>query len=267
MDIASRSILAFLICAIVPLTVRAQVEVREIPTRSGVTLKFVYAKAEQPVATAVLFQGGEGIIGIYPNGSMANDKGFLSGGAGRFTRNNISVVIPDVPSDRRSLNRFRDTAEHATDNAALIEFLRQQSKVPVWAIGTSNGSLSAAATAVHLKEKGPDGIVLTSTVSREGPRSGASHPVTMVPLNQVLVPTLLVHHKDDGCYVSPYSAMPDLVAAFKAAPKVELITVEGGSGGNPCVTGHHQFLGIEGKVTDQISEWIKAQSGTMPKAK
>ena len=257
-----RVVLVFLSASVVSITSHAQVEVKEIATRPGVTIRFVHAKADNPLASAVLFQGGAGDIGIFPNDSM-RDENFLSGGAHRFTQNGISVVIPDVPSDRRTLNNFRDSPEHAQDNAALIEFLRQQSKVPVWAIGTSNGSLSAAAASTHLKEKGPDGIVLTSTVTRAGLTSGLAHPVTLAPLREVKVPVLLVHHKNDRCYVTPHDAMPGLVAALKSATKVELLSVEGGSStGNPCHTGHHQFLEIEAAVTKDISDWIKRyQSG------
>lgn len=252
-----RFLLLIVLSSLAPVASLAQVEVKELTTRPGVTIRFVYAKAENPVASAVLFQGGGGNIGIFPNGSMRVES-FLSGGAHRFNQNGISVVIPDVPSDRRTLDDFRNTPEHARDNAALIEFLRQQSKVPVWAIGTSNGSLSAAASSTHLREKGPDGLVLTSTVTKEGFSRGMAHSVTLALLHEISVPVLLVHHKNDGCYVTPYDAMPGLVAALKSAKKVELITVDGGSSaGNPCHTGYHQFLGIEGGVTKDIADWIK----------
>lgn len=233
----------------------AQVEVKELPTRSDVTLRFVYARAANPVANAVLFQGGGGNIGIFPNGSMRVEN-FLSGGAARFTQNGISVAIVDVPSDRRSLDGFRHTPEHAQDVAAVIAFLRQQDKLPVWAIGTSNGSLSAATAAVLLRERGPDGIVLTSsTTSKPVP---AAHPVTDAALDQVTVPTLFVHHKDDACRVTPYGAIPGVMASMKQARPVDLITVEGGENrGNPCHTGYHQFLGIEATVTQQIADWIR----------
>jgi len=235
-------------------TCQAQIEVKELTTRPGVTIRFVYAKAVNPVASAVLFQGGTGNIGIFPNGSI-NRESFLSGGAHRFTQNGISVVIPDVPSDRNGLHDFRDTPEHAQDNLVLIEFLRKESKNPVWAIGTSNGSLSAAAASTHLKANGPDGIVLTSSVTKS-PVSSA-HPVTAAPLDEVKVPVLIIHHKYDGCTVSPYDAVPGLVAAFKSARKIELITVEGGTGGGACNAGSHTFLGIEDAVTKEIAEWIK----------
>lgn len=243
----------------------AQVEVKEIATRPGVTLRFLYARADNAVASAVLFQGGAGNIGLFPNGSM-RVEGFLSGGAKRFTDNGISVVIPDVPSDRRHLDDFRDTPTHAADNAALIAFLRQQATLPVWAIGTSNGSLSAAAAAVHLKDKGPDGLVLTASTTKPAPFGGAAHPVTAVALNTVTVPVLLVHHQEDGCRNCPYDAMPALMTALSAAPKVELISITGGNAqGNPCYSGYHQFLGIEAEVTQKIAAWINANGLPMKK--
>ena len=255
MKIKFHILLVLMLTSLAPISGHAQVEVKEITTRPGVTIRFVYAKADNPVASAVLFQGGAGNIGIFPNGSMRVEN-FLSGGAHRFNQNGISVVIPDVPSDRRTLNDFRNTPEHAQDNAALIEFLRQQSKAPVWAIGTSNGSLSAAASSTYLKGKGPDGLVLSSTVT-EAPVA-AAHSVKLAPLGEVKVPVLLVHHKQDGCKVTPYEAMPGLIAALKSAKKVELITEEGGSSaGNPCHTGYHQFLEIEAGVTKDIADWIK----------
>lgn len=78
-----------------PIISQAQVEVTEITTRSGVTVRFVYGKADNPVAHAILLQGCSGNVGIFPNVSM-RDENFLSGGASRFTQNSISVVIPDV---------------------------------------------------------------------------------------------------------------------------------------------------------------------------
>lgn len=238
----------------------AQVEVKELPTRPDVTIRFVYARAENPVASAVLFQGGPGNIGIFPNGSMRVEN-FLSGGAARFTQNGISVAIVDVPSDRRSLDEFRHTQEHAQDVAAVIAFLRQQNKLPAWAIGTSNGSLSAATAAVLLRERGPDGIVLTSsTTSKPGP---AAHPVTDAALDRVTVPTLFVHHKEDACRGTPYGAIPGVMASMKQARVVDLIAVEGGENrGNPCHSGYHQFLGIEATVTQQIADWIKRYQST-----
>lgn len=238
----------------------AQIEVREISARPGTSVRYVYAKAEGAVASAILFQGGGGNIGIFPNGSV-RDEGFLSGGAQRFLRNGISVVISDKPSDRRSLDGFRNSGEHAQDIAALIRFLRAQSSAPVWLLGISNGSLSIATGATLVKDSLPDGLVMISSVTKEGVSRGMAHPVQLAPLHEIVLPVLIVHHRSDPCYVSPYSGAEALVSELKSAKTVELLPIEGGTAGNPCHAGYHQFQGIEEQVTDQIANWIKQRSG------
>ena len=243
------------IAAVAPALSFAQVEVHDLQTRPDVTLRLVYSKAPNAFASAVLFQGGGGAIGIFPNGSIRVEN-FLSGGARRFNDNGISVAIVDAPSDRRTLDVFRHTREHAEDAAAVIAFLRQREKLPVWTIGTSNGSLSAATAAVLLGERGPDGIVLTASTTRQP--VAAAHPVTLAKLDEITQPALFVHHRDDRCQVTPYDAIPGVMAAMKKSRRVELISVDGGdSQGNPCYTGHHQFLGIEAAVTQKIADWIR----------
>lgn len=247
-----------------PSMVFAQAEVQELKTRPDVTVRFVYSRAQNPVASAVLFQGGGGNIGIFANGTVRNEN-FLSGGARRFNDAGISVAIVDVPSDRRMLDDFRHTQEHAEDAAAVIAFLRQREKLPVWAIGTSNGSLSAATAAARLGERGPDGIVLTaSTTSAPVP---AAHAVIQARLDEIGVPVLFVHHRDDRCRITPYDAIPGVMATMKKAKRVELITIDGGvDKGNPCHSGHHQFLGIEATVTQKIADWIRLyQAGAATK--
>lgn len=252
MAVDLRPLIVFLLW---PLAAQSQQDVREIPTRPGVTLRFIYAPADNPVASAVLLQGGSGAIGIFPNGSTRSE-GFLATGARRFAGNGISVVVPDAPSDRGHLHDFRTAPEHVRDIAALVAFLRRQADVPVWLIGTSNGALSAAFAATVLDDP-PAGIVLTAAVTKR--LSSQAHPVTDAPLDAVKVPALLVHHREDGCVVTPYAAMPAVLAALKASPRTELIAVDGGGpgSGTPCGGGHHQFLGIEAAVTQTIAEWIR----------
>lgn len=239
---------------------------REIPTREGVKQRLVYQKANEPFASAVLFQGGPGAIGAAGSeekGWVRHDGFFLSGGAGRFAETGISAAAVDSPSDRGNLNSgFRSTPEHAQDTAAVIAFLRKEAPgKPVCLIGTSNGSLSATSGAALLGDQGPDCIVLTSSVSIK-PQSSIvarfAHVFTDADLTRIKVPVLIVHHKNDSCKHTPYEPMLGYVKAFPNSPKVDFITVEGGQDhSDSCSRGHHQFLGIEREVTAQISDWIK----------
>jgi pimeloyl-ACP methyl ester carboxylesterase len=236
-----------------------------LPTRDGVKLPFLYEKSEQPKAVVVLFQGGGGSIGVSGSkdkGWIQRDKAFLSGGATRFSKNRLAVAVVDAPSDRSDLNGgFRNSFEHNQDIKKLVEFLKSDNpNLPIWLIGTSNGSLTSAGAAIALNDSAISGIVLTSTVTEEHSWSMGQkfvHPVYRADLTKVTVPVLIVHHKLDRCKHSPYQPIEALSKAFPNSKKVELISVEGGSDNNdPCNGGYHQFLGQEQDVTDMISKWI-----------
>ena len=239
---------------------------REIPTREGVKQRFVFQKATEPFASAVLLQGGPGAIGVAGSeekGWVRLDAGFLSGGTSRFAETGVSVAAVDAPSDKGNLNSgFRSTPEHAQDMAAVIAFLRSEAPSrPVCLVGTSNGSLSATSGAALLGEAGPDCIVLTSSVSIK-PQSSIvarfAHVFTDADLTKIKVPVLIVHHKNDSCKHTPYEPMPGYVKAFPNSPKVDFITIEGGQDhSDSCNRGHHQFLGVEREVTVQVADWIK----------
>jgi len=236
-----------------------------LPTRDGVKLPFFYEKPDQAKAVVVLFQGGSGRIGVSgtkEKGWIQQDKAFLSGGANRFSKNGLAVAIVDTPSDRRDLNGgFRNSAEHNQDIKKLFDFLvLDNPSIPIWFIGTSNGSLTAAGAAAVINDSAVGGIVLTSTVTEEHTFSIGKrfvHPIYRANLQQVTVPVLIIHHKLDRCNHSLYHPIDALTKAFPNAKKVELISVEGGSDiSDACNGGYHQFLGQEQEVTDIISKWI-----------
>ena len=85
-----------------------------------------------------------------------------------------------------------------------------------------------------------------------------------MPLGKIIVPTLVVHHKWDGCPYCKYDDLPNLMNKLTAAPRKELISVEGGqSKGDPCeAMAYHGFNGIEQQVVTKIAEWITRDKGT-----
>lgn len=131
--------------------------------------------------------------------------------------------------------------------------------MPVWLVGTSMGSLSAANAAGRLTAGGPAGIVLTSSVTEA---SKASYETTPhAGLGDVRVPALVVHHRDDACRASPFSGAEAIVRALKQAPAKELLAFEGGSPpiSTPCeAKAAHGYVGIEAKVVEAIGAWIRA---------
>jgi dienelactone hydrolase len=253
-------LLGLLCCAAAAVFAQVAPQVVDIPTRPGVTQRFLYLAPPQPRAAVVLLAGGHGGLQIYPNGSFKWGEGiFLVRARQLFVQHGLAVAVVDAPSDRQSapfLGGFRQTPEHVADLRAVMAWLRQQAPVPVWLVGTSRGTQSAAWVATQLgrSEGGPDGLVLTSTILRDP----HGRPVPDMPLERVAVPVLVVHHVQDGCPLCPYSDAPRLMDKFSAAPRKELIGVTGGEDrGDPCeAMAHHGFNGLDGEVVARIANWI-----------
>jgi hypothetical protein len=210
----------------------------------------------------ILFAGCHGGLRLAPDGKIGWGAGnFLVRTRQMLAAQSVNVATLDAPSDRQGepfLNGFRQTREHAADVKAVIATLRQQQAgVPVWLMGTSRGTQSVAYLATELPRDagGPDGVVLTSTILTE--RRG-SRAVPGMPLQFIKVPVLVVHHKDDGCDHCRYTDLPLLTEKLTAAPRKEVIVVEGGATrGDPCEAfAHHGYNGIEQDVITKIAAWI-----------
>ena len=76
------------------------------------------------------------------------------------------MAVVDAPSDKKHgmYDGFRNSGEHLKDMEAVISFLKSEANVPVWLIGTSRGTESAAYIAS--KAKGAiNGLILTSSMN------------------------------------------------------------------------------------------------------
>jgi pimeloyl-ACP methyl ester carboxylesterase len=236
-----------------------------IPTRPGITETFILIPAQGGPAKAsvILLVGGDGHMGLSP-ARMDNPSGnFLARSRDLFAAHGLQVALLDTPSDHRELGDWRVSADHAADLAALIRYLHAKSHVPVWLVGTSRGSVSAANTGARLAQapadSRPDGLVLTSSVTIPAPRGLTT--VFSSDLTAVRVPVLVVAHRDDRCPFAPPSNAAKIAASLPNAPKAEAMLFDGGDPprSDACQPfAQHGYLGIEQKVVDAISDWILA---------
>lgn len=240
-------------------------QVVELPSRPGVKLRMlVETPAGEPrAATLVLLMGGDGQLGIYPNGSLRRDSHFLARVRGQLTAHGHVVVLVDTPSDRRDLGGdFRDSAEHAADLGAVIAHVRKAFGRSVWTVGHSRGTHSAVTAAARLSgDAAPDGIVLTASIldsSQFGPST--AKPLQESGMKALRLPVLVLHHTHDACPVSPPAKLPELQARLPAATS-RVIKYEGGtSRGALCdVQAFHSFSGIEQQVVDDLTAFIAGQ--------
>lgn len=238
---------------------QSESRVVDIPTRPGVTQRLLVLAPPSPKAAVILFAGGHGGLQIAADGSLGWGKGnFLIRSRQLFVDQDLLTVIIDAPSDRQSfpfLSGFRQGPEHATDVQAVIAWLRQQSGLPVWLVGTSRGTQSIAAVATRLsRADGPDGLVLTATILTD-PKAPA---VPTMALDKLSIPVLVAHHELDGCSHCAYGEIPNLMRKLDGVPRMQLLSFRDGvSRGDPCeAMAYHGFNGIERDVVGQIAGWV-----------
>lgn len=232
----------------------------DVPSRSGVTQRFTFTQPPDAKAAVILFAGGHGGLQIGDSGHPAWGRGnFLVRSAPLFAEQQLAVAIIDAPSDRQSpphLSGFRQTAEHAEDVKAVVAWLRTNTKLPVWLVGTSRGTQSAASVASRMAQSGAgvDGLVLTASIVNDA----RSRNVQDLGVDALKVPILVVHHEQDACRYTLYKDVPRLMDKLNSAPRKELMSYRGGENfGDPCeAQSYHGFRGLEKEVVARIAAWI-----------
>jgi len=243
-----------------PFTGAAQAEdIIILSTRPGVSQAYLITAPAtgKAGAVAILFPGGVGKVDLERESARAVlDRGnFLVRSRRIFAAAGIAAVVLDSPSDQPSGmdDFFRLGEAHGEDLARVVTDLKKRFPgVPVFLVGTSRGTVSAAAAGARLA-KTIDGVVLTATLfnaSRNQPGLGG------FDFGKIPVPLLFVHHTDDGCAYTPYSG------ARRLADRYPLITVTGGAPpqSKPCeAMSQHGFLGRESETVNAIIGWMQKQ--------
>lgn len=246
----------------------------EIPgARSGVSVRLLLVEpATRPHAAVLLFNGGPGNIRLWgesatPLAERYARGNFLLRTRAMFAAHGLRVGAIDVPHAMRDSGMtadFRRSAEHAQDVAAAVAALRGPESLPVWLVGTSMGTVSAASASIALGS-GIDGLVLTSSITRpirNGPnRIAEPGGIRDFALARVAVPVFVLGHAADGCFATPARDVPDLARRFAASPRVASRLVEGGlpAQSEPCeALSEHGFFGVERQAVDAIAAFLAA---------
>ncbi len=246
----------------------------ELSARPGTSFQMLLVEPETPPQAAVLlFNGGPGAIRLWLPSDTPLEKryargNFLVRSRALFAARGLRTAAIDVPSDNRTAGMsamFRRSPEHARDVAAAVAALRGPEKLPVWLVGTSMGTVSAAAAAVRLGE-GIDGLVLTSSITR-----AINGGINWLPerdgigafgLDRIRVPAFVLGHEDDECWVTPPADMQMLVRRLAGATRIASKAI---AGGLPPVSDDcealaaHGFYGVEKEAVDAIADFILAR--------
>ncbi len=245
-----------------PDVARSQQEMVTLQTRPGVTQSFFLTSIPKDLgAVAISFPGSGGLINLRSeNGQARFGQGnFLVRSRTQFIKNGVVAAILDAPSDHQTgwgmTDEFRLGEQHYADLAAVIDELAKRfTGKPLFLIGTSRGTISAAAVGARV-ERRIAGVVLTSTMFRPAPKKSQDPGpgLSKFDFATIKTPVLFVHHVSDQCEVTPYGD------AARLSDMYPLITVFGGAPpqSGPCdAFSAHGYFGKESETVEQIVNWM-----------
>jgi alpha/beta superfamily hydrolase len=238
---------------------RAAQELVTVPTRSGVTETYLLIRnppAATPKVVVVAFVGGFGVIGLAGKEvpiKFGPTTNFLIRVRNDLVDADVAEVVVEAPSDnlpQGMSDDFRLGPDHLTDiRAVLADVKKRFPDAKVFLMGTSRGTISAAALAAKLGNE-VQGTVLTTTVTN---RDRHGQGLSTFNFASIKIPVLLVHHRDDGCPMSPY------YNAERLSKSLPLISVSGGDPpqSGPCdPQSPHGFFGKDAAVAKAMKDWM-----------
>jgi len=188
-------------------------------------------KPANPVGSVILVPGGDGQLGVQPDGTFSALKG------NQLVRSRAQYVSHGLAAL---------TIDRGVDVAAAVTYMSKVAK-PVVVVATSRGSLRVA-RALSAK---PAGLVLTASFLDEV-RAEVGNPAA-------LPPTLVIHHRQDDCKKTPPSAVGPF--ASWGGAKVTVKWFDGGNNvGDPCqARAYHGFNGLDGAVVATVASFVQAR--------
>jgi pimeloyl-ACP methyl ester carboxylesterase len=179
----------------------------QLESRPGIFTRFILLRPQQPLGTIVLFPDGNGLLGIshvFNMPQLNTSADIPSDLINRLCNRHIAVVLIDAPSDHRSVlgvngwqgpSIFRLSREHALDVAAVVDFLKQENRQPIWLAGIRMGAFSAVTAAIHLQQV-VDGLVIAGGITRCPEQQILLQlcPAGLMglPLHEITLPTLIL---------------------------------------------------------------------------
>jgi len=246
-------------------------ELIKLNTRSDVTQKFLLFRPKNPIASVILFPGGNGKLSLADSGLINSNKNNLVVRIKEdLAKAGFMVALVDAPSDKwfsgLHFGSFRCTSSHFQDMRKVVNYLKGQKDIPTWLFGFSMGNHSAAYLASLFKDN-IDGLIIASSVTNWAVINVPVYKdypdgILNIDLDLVSVPTLIVHHAKDYCKLCPSTRVPEIKKALVNSPKVEIKYITGGhTHANPCgPLGHHGYGGKEKEALRAIVGFIKSNS-------
>lgn len=190
----------------------------------------------KPRGAIVLLAGGDGNIGVGADGSIARSGNQLVRTREAYAAQGFAVLVP----------------EGDVDVAAAVAAMKKYGAVTL--VGTSRGT-QRAARGIAAGAR-PNRLVLTSGFLSEASGDG-DNVIAILGSPALLPPTLIVHHRQDGCRKTLPAGVEPFLAWAGGRARVKWL--DGGtSDGNLCeARAHHGFAGIDSQVVSVVAGFAR----------
>jgi pimeloyl-ACP methyl ester carboxylesterase len=229
--------------------------VENLPLANGGFQRVLYLPATGKMrGVMVMFPGGSGEIGIEKDAEIKHGDNFVVRTRALWQAKGFGVILVDA-LDHQSMRGVRSTEAYADVTRKILAFARERAGVPVWVLGTSQGSIAAMNAAAHAGQGEIAGVILTESVSVLG---GSHETVFDAHPDKVRSAALVVANEDDRCDVAPPSKAPEIAHSMRQT-HAEVLVVRGGVKRSHKDCGSltpHGYYGIEESVVGSIVSWM-----------
>jgi hypothetical protein len=224
---------------------------------------------DQPRAVVILYPGDSGAMGLSGSTGMVmlNQLGmfdFSMRARNHFFKRGVAVIALDAVSGQQMTASDREQSAQVA--AVMLDQVRRQTglapSLPVWVIGSREGSISAVALAV-LQPSPVSGLVLVSAVTRPGAAQGdwaqqRTAGVASMVIGGVDKPVLVLANQDDRCPMSPVDDAKSLLAGFSSSARREAKVMTGDNPvGDACGrVSPHNFFALVAPAAEAIVQFM-----------
>lgn len=228
-------------------------------------IRTILLKPERPVASVILLVGGHGQMDIASNGAIKwGRNNQLVRTRAAYHAQGFAVLVPDIAPDwkggKNPVRGYRWHPGHGADIGALVAYMRTIAE-PVVLVGTSRAAVSTGVALLVTEGKNrPDFVVLTAPMLMPSGNQPSFQKAIQGNVQKAQIGMLVIGHKKDQCAFT----LPESIAAFeqwRGGDKLDVVLLDGPQGsGHPCeAQAAHGFAGIDNRVVQTVSDWIKRQ--------
>lgn len=223
-------------------------QVFDVPSKNDVPTRTLMVGAKDPKAVVLLFIGGSGWLKLKEDGSTSNTHTFTRS-MDLWAQYGIDAVLVDSPYSLGSArNDLRPGKDHQQRIVNVVDYYKDKFKLPVWIFGHSRGTISVSEFVNDGggQAKLVSGVIIAGTVNSVSIDSGFQSPV------------LAIHHQQDECRITPFSASEDAIKSMANSSNTKLVSLDGGiNEGDPCHNrAYHGFNGLEPALIKAAAEFI-----------